>query len=214
MKKYILIVLLLIPVTVLARSKTSCDYSLIAKLKSLVNNVNITYSYEINNDKVKYSIEFVNLTDDIYFIDNDSKVRYDNNIIITDYLPGKYGFTFYSNNNDCLDEKLSVKYVNLPYYNKYYKYDECDGIEKANICQKWVRYDGGYSDFLEDVSNYKKLLQNNNLVINDDNNSWFDDFTSFFLKYYYIVMPIIIGLIIGIIYLVKYIKFKKDRFEL
>lgn len=214
MKKYILFLLLLIPASVLARSKTSCDYSLVSKLKGLVNNINITYSYEIDNDIVKYSIEFVNLTDDIYFIDNNSKVRYENNIIITDYLPGKYGFTFYSNNSECLDEKLTVKYVNLPYYNKYYKYDECNGIEQANVCQKWVRYDGGYNDFLDDINDYKKSLETKSLIIDNNHKNWFDEFVVFFLSYYYIVMPIMILFIIGIIYLIKYIKFKRNRFEI
>lgn len=216
MRRYILIAFLLIPVSVLARSKTSCDYSLIAKLRGLANNVNINYSYEIIDDKVRYILEFVNLNDDIYFIDNNTKIRYDNsnNIIISDYMSGKYGFTFYSNNSNCLNEKLSVKYVNLPYYNKYYRYNECNGIEDFNGCQKWIRYDVGYDDFLEDVSNYKKTLNDSILIVDNEDTNWFDDFASFFLTYYYIVMPIVIGLIIGIIYLVKYIKFKKNRFEI
>ena len=220
MKKYILIALLLMPISVLARSKTSCDYGLVSRLKGLASNVNITYSYEISNDMVKFNIELVNLNEDIYFVDNNTKNRYyysdtvDGKITLNNYLSGKVSFTIYSNNSDCLDEKLTVKYVNLPYYNKYYKYDECRGVEDFYICQKWVKYDGGYSDFLDDINSYKKSLDTNSLIIEDDNKNWFDDFVGFFLSYYYIVMPIMILFIVNIIYLFKYIKFKKNRFEI
>ena len=221
MKRYIIfLILFLIPFNVLARSKTSCDYTLLSKLKGLANNVNISYTYELNDDKVKFKIDFTNLNDDIYFIDNKSKIKYyysdtNNGIIsIDNYSSGYASFKFYSNNSECLDELLVIKNVNLPYYNKYYKYDECKGLKNINICQKWYKYDGGYSDFQEDILNYKKQLNNDSIIEKNVSNTLFDKFVSFFLSYYYIVMPALIVIVLGIIYLFKYISFKRNRFKI
>lgn len=221
MKRYILFILfLIIPFNVLAVSKTSCNYSLVAKLKGLANNVNITYSYEINNDMVKYSIELVNISEDIYFIDNNTKNKYyysdtiNGSIKLNGYSSGNVRYTFYSNNSDCMNEKLVVKNVNLPYYNKFYKYDECIGIEEFNLCKKWIKYDGFYDDFVRSVNEYKSSLINNDIDNKVSNVSIFNKIVDFILKYYYITMLVIVLIIYGIMYLVKYIKYRKNRFDI
>lgn len=220
MKKIILLIIMFIPSIVLARSKTSCDYTLLSNLKNLASNVDITYTYRIENDIAFFNVSITNLSSDMYIVDNYKNRTYyyedTNNGIITinDYLSGNISYSIYSNNIDCLNEKLTVKYVNLPYYNKYYKYDECSGIEEFNLCQKWVKYDGFYDDFIDKTNEYRLSLNKN---INSDNNvndSFFTKLMHFYLKYYYLIIPLFILLIIGILYLIKYIKNRLNRFKI
>lgn len=216
----LIIMLLLIPSIVSARSKTSCDYTLVADLKNLASNVNITYTYRVVNDEVYFDITLTNIQSDMYFIDSkDNKTYYysDTNsgsITINDYSSGKITYTFYSNNSECLNEKLSTKYVNLPSYNKFYNYQECENITNYVACKKWTQYTGSYEDFKKDIDNYlsKQVKEAEEEVIADE--TWLNKLVKFYTSYYYIILPLFVGLIVGILYLVKYIKHRRNRFKL
>ena len=220
MKKIILLIIMFIPSMVLARSKTSCDYTLLSNLKNLASNVDITYTYRIDNDIAFFDVSITNLNSDIYIVDNIKNKTYyyeDTNndmVTINDYLSGNVSYTIYSNNNECLNEKLTVKYVNLPYYNKYYKYVECTDLNEFKLCQKWVKYTGNYSDFVSQVNQYRQNLKMDigNEVKHDE--SFFTKLIHFYLNYYYLVLPMLILLIVGILYLIRYIKNRLNRFKI
>lgn len=222
MKRVLLLILLLVfPGLVSARSKTSCDFTLLANLKKIVSNVDITYTYRLIDDKVYFDVTLTNITQDIYFVDNNNGGKYyygdTNNGIITldDYTSGKVSYSFYSNNGECLDEKLSIKNISLPYYNNLYNSDLCSGIEDYSLCQKWIKNNYSYYDYLYKIKDYRSKLNNNNVEeIVNDNSNWFDKLISFVLSYYYILMPLVILVILGVIYLVKMIKFRRNRFEI
>lgn len=223
MKKVLsfVVLLLILPCVVSARSKTGCDYTLLANLKKIASNVNTSYTYRIIDDIVYFDITLTNIHNDIYFVDNSTGNTYNfsntNNGIITinDYKSGKVSFTFYSNNGDCLNEKLVVKSVNLPYYNKFYHRIFCEGIEEFSLCQRWIKYDGEYDDFLAATNSYKvSLLDDDEEVLGYVDESFFTKIIKYFTSYYYIILPISIILVVGIMYLVKYIKNRINRFDL
>ena len=220
MKKILLwLILLLIPSIVSAKSKTSCDYTLLANMKKLASNVGTTYTYKVNNNYVYFDITLTNIQSDMYIIDNSDKKTYyysdtvNGVLTLYDYGSGKVSYTIYSNNSECLNEKLAVKTVNLPYYNSFYNYPECEGIEEYKLCQKWIKYDGGYRNFLKSVTQYKEKLnsiQDNSV---ESSKSFFDKLIDFYLSYYYILIPFMVIIIVGILYLIRYIKFKINRFD-
>ena len=221
MRKLIIIIILLFPSIVLARTNTSCDYTLLANIKKLASNVNTTYTYKIVDNEVYFDITLTNITNDMYFIDNTTDKTYhysDTNngvITISNYESGKVSFTFYSNNSECMGEKLKVKYVNLPYYNEFYSYEECKGIEEFNLCNKWMEYYGGYYDFKTEVNEYKdKTDEQSTDESPKGNKNFLSRLVLFYTNYYYIIIPIIIAVLIIVIYIVKYIKQRLNRFKI
>ena len=220
MKRIILFVMLFIPSIVVARSKTSCDYTLLANMKKLASNINTTYTYRLIDDYVYFDITLTNIQSDMYIIDKNSKKTYyykdTNNGVVTlkDYGSGKVNFIIYSNNNDCLKEKLAVKTVNLPFYNSFYNYPECDGIEQYKLCQRWTKYDGTLDNFIKSINNYKSKLSSNNISEEVVTNNLFTRIIKYYVDYFYILIPLTIGFVIGILYLYNFIKNKKNRFDI
>lgn len=218
MKKILLVVLLLVPSVVLASSKTRCDYTLVSNLKKLTSNVDVSYTYQINGGVVNYSITLSNIQSDMYFIDNYYEKTYyysdtvNGEITINDYYSGKVSYTFYSNNSSCLNEKLGVKVVNLPYYNPYYVSDWCNGKEKYKICQRWTKFDGTYDDFINSVDKYND--NNSSESFSERKLNWFDRLISVYINYYYILLPLTIAIIVGILYLIRFIKNRFNRFDI
>lgn len=222
MKRILLIicVLLLAPKVAFARSKTSCDYTLLANLKKLASNINVTYTYYIKDNEAYFDVTLTNLQENIYFTDNFNRTYYYNNtlggvITIPGYRSGKVTFTFYSNDSECLNEKLSVKYANLPYYNSFYNYEECKGIEEFSLCQKWSKSNYGYDEFRERTNKYKQS-KNNSEVNNNEiiSKNWFEKIVDLYLSYYYIITPLFILAVLGIMYSIKYIKYRLNRFNI
>ncbi len=223
MKKIIflfIILFLVLPYTVLARSIDNCNFSLLSNLKKIVNNVDITYDHHIVDDNVSFDITIANITEDIYFKINGSDNIYyysDTNngvVTISNFVSGTHRIVFYSNNYDCADEKLIAKTINLPYYNKFYNYDICADVPDYKLCQKWAKYDGTYESFRNEVINYINGLDNE---LNDDEQvdlNFFDKIINFVLKYYYLFFPLFILVTFGVFYLIKYIKFRKNRFDI
>ena len=218
---FLFIITLFLPMTIFARSKTSCDYTLLSNLKSLASNIDISYKYNIYGDNVTFDITLTNIQNDIYFIDyNNNRTyyysdTYNGRITISGNNSGKVTYIFYSNSPECLNEKLNVRYVNLPYYNKYYSYDECQGIEEYSLCHKWINNIYEYNDFKKETDNYRqKKFQNKNEDVINQKLNWFDIIVNLYINYAYLIIPTLLGIIIGIMYLVKYIKFKLNRFNI
>ena len=220
MRRILLFMLLILfPSVVFARNSSGCDYKLFANLKKLASNVNISYTYKIVDDVAYFDVTLSNIQNDMYFIDSFSgNIYYYNNtsngeITIRDYPSGNYVYTFFSNNSDCFDEVLVKKRINLPYYNPYYKYDECYGNENYKLCQRWTKYDGSYFDFLNSVKKYETYNYDDYEYI-DNNSNFFDSIVNFVVKYYYIIFPLTILFVIAIMYFIKYFKNKLNRFDI
>lgn len=218
---YIIVFLFcLFPNIVIARSKTKCDYTLLSNIKNMTNNINITYTYHIENDIAYFDITLTNLKEDIYFIDNTTNKAYyytDTNngeITINNYSINKVSYSFYSNNSECLDEKLTIKYVNLPLYNYYYNYPECEGVTNLKACEKWSGYVASEEEFRNTVNSYKNKNSNNENSISLQDTTWFNKLVKMYTTYYYIITPLFVGVIVGIVYLIKYIEHRRNRFKI
>lgn len=216
MKKIVcLLVMFFVLTNVKALNYRGCDFSEIARMKSFINNINISYDYIMNEYPI-FSITLNNIQPDVYFIDNatDREYRYqDTNygeITIGGYTEGTSGkYKFYSANSMCYGVNLGSKYYKIPSYNPYYNDPLCDGLN-IKLCDKWVSINYTKDEFESLINEYKN--RETNSISNDTeyNESLADKIVNFYVKYYiYILLSVIISCTIIII-----VTRKKDRFDL
>lgn len=222
MKKNILLIITLftLPVNIFGLTYGGCDYSIVSKLKSLVTNVNISYSYRIENNNAYFDIKLNNLTPDMYFYDVSNKKNYyysDTNngeITIHNYISnGNTGtYKFYSAKNECYGISLGSKYYKLPNYNIYYGSELCEGISNYSLCQKWATVNYSYDELKTLIDEYKNRINKEDII---DNNityekGFLNKLVDFYINYYYYLLISII-VIFGIIIIINK---RKDKFKL
>lgn len=217
-KLVFIIALFLVNINVFALSYQGCDYASISKLKSIVNNVNLTTDYYEENGDIYYRLTLNNIVEEIYFVDEYTGKEYTysntNNGEITisgyDITSGKY--KFYSNINSCRGTYLGTKYYKFPTYNIYYNDPICSDIPEYSLCQKWVNKLYSYQTFTQLVNEYKENL--NKPITSDDQSTYkkdiFEIISEFYIKYYYYILGAIILICLTIII----IKERKDKFNL
>lgn len=222
MKKKILLIitLFILPINILGLTYGGCDYSTVSKLKSLVTNINISYSYRIENNNAYFDITLNNLTSDMYFYDVASRKNYyysdTNNGEITIYNYTGNGITgtykFYSAKNECYGISLGSKHYKLPNYNIYYGSELCKGISNYSLCQKWATVNYSYDELETLVNEYKNGTNKESII--DDNITYEKGFLNklvdFYIDYYYYLL---IGIIV-IFGMIIVIKKRKDKFKL
>ena len=217
MKKICLFVLMLIlPISVFARAKTSCDYSLMSKLKKYASNVNIIYDYRIENNEAYYNITISNLVPDIYVVDEtfNNTYRYTNGgeVVIPNIKnTKKIKYKILSANAGCPDEVLLTQYIKLPVYNKYSTDPLCDGLENYKLCYTFLDTDITYDEFKKKIEAYKNKKPVEEEVITKKKNikSDWDKFLDFMLQYgIYIAAAIAI-----IITIISVRRSRKNKFD-
>ena len=218
MRKIILIILVsFIFINSSALTYGGCDYSLVARMKSIVNNINLSYDYKIVDNQVSFSVTLNNLTDDIYFKDTNSGNIYyynstNNGEITIDNYPGFSGsYKFYSNNNDCRGISLGSKYYSFPIYNKYYNDPLCKDIPNYSLCQKWSNVNYSQEEFEKLVSEYLNTEDEvEDKITIQYSKSFFQKMVQFYIEYYWIILGglILIGITVIVIYN------RKNRFDL
>lgn len=160
MKNKIILIILVMFMGINVSAK--CSYKEIAKLKSVVANINTTYDAKIQNSSAYFDVTISNLTNEIYFIDNNSQISYYPNsyingeIKINDYNYRSVKYKFYSAKAECYGEYLGSQYVTFPIYNIYYDNFICDGIQDFYACNKWVDHVYNYDDVMKLINDYKK----------------------------------------------------------
>ena len=211
-KKIILLTLLLIfPISCKA---LDCSYAEQARLRKIASNVTTSYDYTENGDSVSFNITLTNITNEIYIHDYNKNVNYQyngsNEIVIKGYGPGEnVRYQIYPTKSNCTQSYLANKYVNLPYYNKYYADPLCEG-KNYSICGKWQRVTLTYDEFVKTINDYdKKKEEIKKEEKNNDKNNIFDYISSFIFEYYiYIIAG---GAVIFVLFSV--LKRKKTRFN-
>lgn len=88
----------------------------------------------------------------------------------------------------CYRENFKSVTINLPHYNKYANEAICEDAREYSLCQKWVKVDESYEEFVTKVQEYKDGLKKDTTVIPSDKDKF-----SFYDKYYW---PCLISLII------------------
>lgn len=195
--KYVLVMILcLVPNIIHAE----CSNSEIVGYQEQAKNINVTYDYTEHpeNNYVSFSIKINNLTPGIYIQDDLKKSIYRYNgedVVLDNYDYGRtYKFSVYVDGGNCPGRLITTKYVNLPYYNAYYKDPLCKGIEEFRYCQKWARVKNvSYYEFKNAVEKYRKSFDNNNDISkNTSDYGIFKFLFKIYIKYYYIILPVII----------------------
>lgn len=193
--------------------EASCTSLEKARLKKMVSNVNISYDYEMVSGKAIFSIKFNNLSPEFYFTDpykNSYRIynMEDNEIVLKGYADGKsYSFNFFGISS-CGSQKIATLYATTPTYNPYYKLGVCDNAKEYELCQKWVSHSLNRVEFIEKVKEYK-----NSKGIIDESEVHKEisimDFAMSFIRMYGVYVAIGIAVII---FIIKFIRYKKDTF--
>ena len=135
--KYFIVAVILIILSPI-KVNAACSYERVAELSRIAGNVQLSYTYNVENNKIKYIVTLNNLTNDIYIIDQDKKViRGVGEISFTSNASQNLRFTFYSNDSMCPKEKLLSKNLVLPYYNRRFVTSECKKNPGFAYCQLW-----------------------------------------------------------------------------
>ncbi|MDO4963429.1 MAG: hypothetical protein Q4E75_04990 [bacterium] len=196
-----------------ALAYNGCEYNKVSRLKSVVQNISISYDYRIVNNDVVFDVTISNLTKDIYLYDSYFNKNYygvDGEITIENYDINKNSYSFYSNLEDCYGTFLGKKYVVFPSYNKYYEDDLCKGIEDFGLCKKWTKVSYSYEEFVKLVSEYKNTPKKEEYVQEVYEKNFWDEVALIYAKYYYyFLVPVI--LVCGIIVIVSK---RKNKFKI
>lgn len=193
--------------------KAECSYQDISKYKSFVGNINISYSYRIDNSTAYFDVTLSNIPNGVYFEDSTTGIKYDtfknNEIIIKNYMGTNVSYRFYS--SICDDEFLGSKYLSFPVYNIYSTDELCKGIENFSLCRKWADVRYSYSDFALKVHEYKESIKKPTV---EDNTIYKKSFTErlieFYINNYYYLLGSIIFVGVGLIIYLK----KKNSIDL
>ena len=131
-----------------ALSYGGCDSSTISVLKKLVNNINISYSYEIVDNNAFFDITLNNIPNNVYLVDSINQKKYvysdteNGELTINGYKninEGKY--IFYVNNGICDGIKLGTKYYKLPIYNTRRNSGLCADIPNYSLCKRHTTWE-------------------------------------------------------------------------
>jgi len=196
-----------------------CEYSEISNLKLYISNINLSYDYYIKDNSAYFDITLSNLVPGLYFEDSITGNIYhyedtiDGEITLFDYRNTAGNFKFYSALKECYGVKLSNKYYQLPEYNYYYLDPICEQNRNFSLCQKWVKVNYSYSDFIkliEDFKNKEQIEEENNENLVEYEKNFLDKFVNFYTRNYYILL---LGIII-ICTIVMLINKRKNKFDL
>lgn len=186
-----------------------CDYSELSKLKSLASNINYSYSYvELDND-VTFSIEFLNLKEELILQDISNNKLYniqEESLVINGYESGKsYSFVISTNETECTNKQLSTFTVTLPSYNKYYNEQICIDNPEISLCGKWIKVTGDRNDFVKTVNSFIKTSD-----VEENPNT---EIELTFIEKYYIYIYMVSSMVI-LIYIYQLYLSRKDDFDL
>lgn len=193
-----------------------CDYSTVSRMRSIVNNINVSYDYTIKNNMAYFHVTINNMTDDIYFYDISTRRSYyyadTNNGELTIYNYTNSGsYKFYSNNKSCKGITLGTKYYNFPTYNYYYNDPLCLDIPNYSLCQKWIKVNYNIYEFEQMVNEYKNSKEEiKEEVVIEYKKTFFDKIVDLYIKYYYYFLGGIIVMLTPVII----ISDRKNRFKL
>ncbi len=213
-KKIMYILLLIITIIPMkhinANEIYTCDYKEKARLNKIAANVSFSIEYKETNKGVEFTTIITNLHPDIYIIDTSTNKKYYYNaksanpkeIKISGYKDGvSIRYEMHMVNKICKETLLTFKYANFPPYNPFYKDPLCKDIKEFSLCRKWIKVNYNYNEFKKQVEKYKTetIVE----VEKDIEKGYLFNFVDFYLKYYMYILPVIILVSSGIIYIVN-----------
>ena len=195
-------------------AKAFCRESSMSSLKELASNINVSYSYKIQDDYALFDVTLDNVFGEVYVLDENQN-RYDYNkynkgvLVFTNLSQGKnYAFQIYANGGECGDAYLTTVYATTPTYNRYYNSNICSNAKEYELCGRWVSHNLNYHDFVNKVKEYVEKKDNDKTIEDNKSIPTISYVLNFIEMYYvYIIITIVI-----VILLIKYIKYKRDTF--
>ncbi len=158
-------------------SNAECSYERQAELSKIASNVQIAYSYENDMGNPVFSVNIINITNDIYVLDNygNSFKTFESSF---NYSKGTtVNFEIYSNDSSCYGEKLLTKYINIPEINQFALTEECEKYPTFKLCQLWLDTSNiSYDDFRKSIENYSNKIENENIIYDGKSNNIIYDF--------------------------------------
>ena len=130
MKKYLLLILLMLPVFVFAE----CSYTKHEEFGSFASR--ITYETDYNMSDNTFTLTFYNVIDGLYFkIGETGLYKPDSNdtIVLSGLSEGSSMNVYDYANDDCMTQVRTIG-ISLPYYNPYYGSLLCSGYENLVLC--------------------------------------------------------------------------------
>lgn len=166
-----------------------CDNKELSRLKKFASLISFETKYIGEKSEDEYGIFISNVTDDfVIYLNNKT---YTGNQLIDGLSPNKkyrIEVAVFSN-NPCASKFNYVRFITIPYYNKYYNSEVCSN-KKIDLCD--ITYNVGnisYDQFKKMVEEYDNKVIND--VVVETNNK----------KYYFIVIPVFL-IIFGLIVLI------------
>lgn len=218
MKKILLFCLCLVSFPLICNAKNCTDEEAVAE-RQYLDNVDVSYTVSIKNNVANYTITLKNLTNNMLFKTENSK------LIKSDlFKNGRYSFalkkaepvriTIYS--KACGADVISTtKDIIVPAYNKYYSREECKDFQSNYVCQKWSAYSADEKTFQNDIKKLKELQEKKNNNTPDDkvykNKKWYEIMREVVSKYWW-AFTLLVLLTIGIYYMI-WSKQKKEQFD-
>ena len=198
MKKIIFILLMFIGMS--SVDAAYCDYIARGNEKKIASNVTFAYDY-VMGEEVTFNITVNNLFENLQLRDPNGKIYTgEEEIVITGFKEGQtVRFEIISPNDECGNELLYTKYIVLPNYNRYYNDPVCKNTN-FSLCQKWVKNNYTYEEFVRLVNDYKKTSSSE--VDEKKEEPTYQNIIAFFIEYWYIYTLLIL-LLIYIIYKIR-----------
>lgn len=183
--------------------RAKCDYHRMSELNKMAGNVQISYTYELKDDSLLYTVYLNNLVNDIYIIDDDGNTFTGVGEKNFNYnYGGRIKYVIYSADPSCYGEELTTRYYKLPYYNKYYNRSECIKNPDFKYCDLWgvtATSDGEFNYEYEQYLNTK------------NSSSFADDEDDYSFSYLYLFVLIAVVILIGLIMIIFVRKKKKSN---
>lgn len=165
--KYVVLAMLLALSMNVKAADSDCDKEENARLKELAQKVEFDYDYKLADDKAIFSINAVNLNEELKvliikdYLNDDYKEFKDNSthkatmsgfesgekvtITIKGYVP-----------NWCSGKTMLTKTIRLPYYNYFYDEEKCKGNEDFKYCKQLIDSNISQSEFDKQFEAYLK----------------------------------------------------------
>jgi len=218
-KAFILVILLLVLPTSARAVYEVVDSRCTTDIKITLRSKASSFTYSINkinnNDVVTYDLELLNIDKLIKVNNSINNVVYTSDGVINNIEPGTIvKLNIYASDATyCNDYNVSTRIIQIPYYNRHYKNDLCNGYEYYYLCKENSNVKLTDEQFETNMKAYIDSLKKPNEEENNNNNSSSDnkfDIVAFIVKYnVYISGFGGILLVLYITYMIK--KMNKER---
>ncbi len=159
-------------------TNAECNYERLAELSKIAGNVKLSYTYNVVDNKPIFTVNIVNVTNDIYVKDElyeNVFTQFENNHTY-DFNGETIDYNIYSNDPNCKGELVYKTQITLPAFNEYSERAEC--IDKSDLkdCKLWANTkELSAGQFNEEVDLY---LNKKNQKKDDkaNNRNWFTKF--------------------------------------